>query len=60
MMGEPHAPDGRFEETSPAGTAFFAAPDSGATGAKYHQSYHQSWLKVGAEVNEVVPITWEN
>jgi hypothetical protein len=53
-------PEGHFEGASPAVMAGFsglvALPDDDAARAKYDQS----WFKVGAEVNEVVPITWEN
>jgi hypothetical protein len=53
-------PEGHFEGPSPAVMAGFSClvpiPDDDAARAKYDQS----WFKVGAEVNEVVPITWEN
>jgi hypothetical protein len=52
-------PEPNFEGDSPAAIAGFAAltplPDDAALA-----KYDQSWFKVGSEVNEVVPITWEN
>jgi hypothetical protein len=50
-------PEGHFEGMSPAVMAAFPLlVSSDEASAKYNQS----WFKVGAEVNEVVPITWEN
>jgi hypothetical protein len=59
--GDYTLPEPHFEGRSPAVSAGFSAlapllPDDDAARAKYDQS----WFKVGAEVNEVVPITWEN
>jgi hypothetical protein len=52
-------PEPNFEGASPAAMAGFSAitpvPDDAACA-----KYDQSWFKVGSEVNEVVPITWEN
>jgi hypothetical protein len=59
--GDYTLPEGHFEGPSPAVMAGFSrlAPLSKDDTAA-HAKYHQSWFKVGAEVNEVVPITWEN
>jgi hypothetical protein len=50
-------PEHHFEGRSPAVVAGFSAlaplPDEAGCA-----KYDQSWFKVGAEVNEVVPITW--
>jgi hypothetical protein len=52
-------PEPHFEGLGPVVSAAFAAQDpqpDDAAGAKYDPR----WFKVGAKVNEVVPITWDN
>jgi hypothetical protein len=52
-------PEPHFEGRSPAASAGFSAL-APLTDDAARTKYDQSWFKVGVEVNEVVPITWEN
>lgn len=53
-------PEGHFEGWSPALMSSFSGLMSSPPDDAVRANFSKSWFKVGADVNEVVPITWVN